>query len=108
MDQGLSGLDDQDVEQVTDLVGGQVQELTAAAVARAGSGAGGVGDQDGEDRQREHRQRGMPVPTGPASDLVVIEPDLALRSLKLSSTAQRVPATRTRRFSGTGLGAQHR
>jgi hypothetical protein len=100
--------DDQDVDQVADFVGGQVEQVAPVGVARGRGGLAGVGDEDGEHGEGEHGQHGVAVPADPAADLVVVESDLAFRGLELSSTAQRIPATRIRRCSGASEGTQHR
>ncbi len=82
MDQSLCKFDDQDVEQVADLVGGQLEQLVAVTVVGGRCCLAGVGDEDGEDGQH-----GVSVPAGPAADLVVVEPDLAFGTWKLSSRA---------------------
>src|SRR5512135_2921074 len=47
------------------------------------TGSCGVADHDGdEERQREHAQGDVPMPGGPAADLVVVEADLALAGLE--------------------------
>jgi hypothetical protein len=42
----------------------------------------GVGYQHAEYGEREHGQHGVAMPSGPAADLVVVEPDLAFPGLE--------------------------
>jgi hypothetical protein len=45
-------------------------------------GGASLHGQEGQDSQREHGQHRVSVPADPAADLIVVEPDLALRGLK--------------------------
>ena len=100
---GVRGTRDQFGEQAADLVDSQRSQLTVVWAA----GAFTRGDH-GEDGVREHDQRGVPVPGVPAADLVLVQPGGVLAGLEGRFERQRVPATRTRMGSTTGVGEKQR
>ena len=53
----------------------------------------------------EQRKRHVAMPAGPGTDLVLIETNLLLASLKISSMVHRAPIARMTWLSGVSVGA---
>jgi hypothetical protein len=70
--------DQQDVDQSSDLVDGQLDHV-GLSVAVCCAGIGGADRKDGEGGQGKG---GEPVPRGPAADLVLVKTDLPLSGLE--------------------------
>lgn len=86
--------DEPKVEQAPDLGGGQGDGVGSAGAWRVGStGCGFGGGADGEDREGEDGEDGEPVPAGPTTDLVVVQPDVGLRRLAAFLDLSRGPFT---------------
>jgi hypothetical protein len=64
----------------------------------------GVGAGDDQEGVGEQRQDGMPLPAGPAANLVVVQADLALSGLEALLYSAPGPATRTSVASGVPAG----
>lgn len=92
-----------DRPEATDFVAGQLNQVLVI-----GSGApfyvqlAFVVGGDRIERGGEHGQGDVPVPGVVTADLVVVQLDLVLGELRVSSMLWRLPATRTSSATGTG------
>ncbi len=93
------GAEEQGVEELAELVDGQLDEP-----GRCRSGVAFDGGGHGQEGVGEHGQGGPAVPGGPAADLVLVEPDQFLGRLEGFLDPPRCPATRIRVRSGTRWG----
>ena len=80
---------------ISDTLSGTSSSATSAHSAAPRAHRHRPGPHDRQKGKGNHRQRDVPIPRLVATDLVVVQPGLALASLEPDSTIQRVPATRT-------------